>query len=113
MAADGRRWVTGSASTAASGSLLLAIPVALLAGLVSFFSPVRDPAAAGLPLLRHRPLRRRPATDGRRRGRMLAGSLLFVLGFSVVFVALGALSGALGGWLVELAARAHRRARAS
>jgi cytochrome c-type biogenesis protein len=35
-----------------------------------------------------------------RRGRMLAGSLLFVLGFSVVFVALGTLSGALGAWLV-------------
>ena len=46
---------------------------------------VRDPAAARLPLLRHRPLRRRPRA-GARRGRMLAGSVLFVLGFAVVFV---------------------------
>src|SRR5690606_30432940 len=36
----------------------------------------------------------------RRRGRMLLGSLLFVLGFTAVFVALGALSGALGVWLL-------------
>ena len=58
--------------TALSGSLVLAVPVALVAGLVSFFSPVRDPAAAGLPLLRHRPVRRRPRDDAPRRGRMLA-----------------------------------------
>ena len=48
------------ASQAHDGSLVLAIPVALVAGLVSFFSPVRGAAAAGLPLLRHRALRRRP-----------------------------------------------------
>ena len=34
-----------------------------------------------------------------RRGRMLAGSLLFVLGFSFVFVSYGALIGAVGEWL--------------
>ena len=34
-----------------------------------------------------------------RRGRMLAGSLLFVLGFSFVFVSFGALIGAVGDWL--------------
>jgi cytochrome c-type biogenesis protein len=34
-----------------------------------------------------------------RRGRMVLGSLLFVLGFSFVFVVLGTLSGALGEWL--------------
>ena len=32
---------------------------------------------------------------------MLLGSLLFVLGFSVVFVLFGALFGALGSWLLE------------
>ena len=36
-----------------------------------------------------------------RRGRMVLGSALFVLGFSFVFVALGTLSGALGDWLWE------------
>ena len=48
---------------------------------------VRGAAAAGLPLLRHRAVRRRPRR--RRRGRMLAGSFLFVLGFSFVFVSFG------------------------
>jgi cytochrome c-type biogenesis protein len=32
---------------------------------------------------------------------MLAGSLLFVAGFTLVFVLFGALFGAMGGWLVE------------
>jgi cytochrome c-type biogenesis protein len=39
--------------------------------------------------------------ENARRGRMLAGSLLFVAGFSLVFVLFGALFGAMGGWLVE------------
>ena len=34
-----------------------------------------------------------------RRGRMVLGGLLFVLGFSAIFVALGAASGAIGEWL--------------
>ena len=98
-----RRWVTGSSDTAASGSLLLAVPVALVAGLVSFFSPVRDPAAARLPLLRHRPLRRRPrrtASPAPGAAGCSLGSVLFVLGFAVVFVILGTLSGARrrAGW---------------
>ena len=55
-----RRWVSGSSRPAASGSLLLARPgrPGGRAGLLLL--PVRDPAAAGLPLLRHRALRRRP-----------------------------------------------------
>src|SRR4051794_41909473 len=32
---------------------------------------------------------------------MLAGAVLFVLGFSVVYVLLGWVSGSVGGWLVE------------
>jgi cytochrome c-type biogenesis protein len=39
--------------------------------------------------------------ESARRGRMLAGSLLFVLGFSFVFVSYGALFGAVGDWLWE------------
>jgi len=38
--------------------------------------------------------------ESAKRGRMLAGSVLFVLGFTLVFVALGTLSGALGAWLI-------------
>lgn len=37
----------------------------------------------------------------RHRSRLVVGSVLFVLGFSAVFVALGTLSGALGSWLLE------------
>ena len=88
--------------TAASGSLVLAIPVALVAGLVSFFSPCVIPLLPGY-LSYATGLSGADLASGEaeaRRCRMLLGSLLFVLGFSVVFVALGALSGAVGAWLV-------------
>lgn len=89
-------------ATAGSSSLLLAFPVALMAGLVSFFSPCVLPLvpayfsyATGLSAA--------DLADGRaartQRSRMLLGSVLFVLGFAVVFVLLGAASGAVGGWL--------------
>ena len=88
--------------TAASGSLVLAVPVALVAGLVSFFSPCVIPLLPGYLSyatgLSGADLASGAAGD--RRGRMLAGSVLFVAGFSVVFVALGTLSGALGAFLV-------------
>jgi cytochrome c-type biogenesis protein len=87
---------------ASSGSLVLAVPVALVAGLVSFFSPCVIPLLPGYLSyatgLSGADLASGAA--GERRGRMLLGSVLFVLGFSVVFVALGTLSGALGAWLV-------------
>ena len=88
--------------TAASGSLVLAVPVALVAGLVSFFSPCVIPLLPGY-LSYATGLSGADLASGAadaRRGRMLLGSLLFVLGFGVVFVALGTLSGALGAWLV-------------
>jgi len=88
--------------TALSGSLVLALPVALVAGLVSFFSPCVIPLLPGY-LSYATGLSGADLASGEaeaRRGRMLLGSLLFVLGFSVVFVALGALSGAVGSWLV-------------
>ena len=44
----------------------------------------------------------------RTRGRVLAGSVLFVLGFSVVFVSYGLLFGALGGWLLTYQATLSR-----
>ena len=37
----------------------------------------------------------------RRRGRLLAGALLFVAGFTFVFVSAGVLLGGLGGFLLE------------
>ena len=86
------------ASTAGSGSLALAVPVALVAGLVSFFSPCVIPLLPGY--LSYATGLGGADLEQARRGRMLAGSLLFVLGFSLVFVALGTLSGALGAWLI-------------
>jgi cytochrome c-type biogenesis protein len=87
---------------ASSGSLVLAVPVALVAGLVSFFSPCVIPLLPGYLSyatgLSGADLASGAA--GERRGRMLLGSVLFVLGFSVVFVAIGPVCGALGAWLV-------------
>jgi cytochrome c-type biogenesis protein len=84
--------------TAASGSLALAIPVALVAGLVSFFSPCVIPLLPGY-LSYATGLSGADLADARR-GRMLAGSVLFVLGFAAVFVAIGTAAGSLGSWLV-------------
>ena len=88
--------------SATSGSLLLALPVALLAGMVSFFSPCVIPLLPGY-LSYATGLSGADLADAKR-GRMLAGSLLFVAGFTTVFVALGALSGAFGSVLIT-----HRR----
>ena len=89
--------------TALSGSLVLAIPVALIAGLVSFFSPCVLPVLPGY-LSYATGLSGADLANGvagTRRGRMLLGSVLFVLGFATIFVILGTASGALGEWLVE------------
>ena len=81
-------------STAFSGSMLLAIPVAVVAGLVSFFSPCVMPLLPGYVSY----VSGLSAVDleHARRGRLLAGTVLFVLGFSAVFVSYGALFGSVG-----------------
>jgi len=89
------------AGTALSGSLLLAVPVALVAGLVSFFSPCVVPLLPGY--LSYATGLSGADLESAGRGRMVAGSSLFVLGFSVVFVAMGTASGALGDWLIVYA----------
>ena len=85
--------------TALDGSLLLAVPVAMVAGLVSFFSPCVVPLLPGY--LSYATGLSGADLESARRGRMLAGSLLFVLGFTAVFVSYGALFGAAGNWLLE------------
>ena len=77
-----------------NGSLLLAIPVALLAGLVSFLSPCVLPLVPGY--LGYVTGLTGVDLQKQKRGRMLAGIGLFVLGFSVVFVLLGGAFGQLG-----------------
>ncbi len=92
-------WVT----EAIGGSMLLAIPVALLAGLVSFFSPCVLPLlpgylsyATGLGASEIA-----AGVDRSARGRVLLGTALFVAGFALVFVSTGAVFGGLGRVLVQ------------
>jgi len=80
--------------TALSGSLALALPIALLAGLLSFFSPCVIPLLPGY--LSYATGLSGADLEHAKRGRMLLGSLLFVLGFSAVFVLWGTLFGAAG-----------------
>ncbi|MGC4152559.1 MAG: cytochrome c biogenesis protein CcdA [Propionicimonas sp.] len=80
--------------------MALAIPVAALAGLVSFFSPCVLPLLPGY-LSYATGMAAGEIAEGRAsRGRVLAGTLLFVAGFALVFVATGALIGSLGGLLL-------------
>ncbi len=83
--------------TALSGSLVLALPVALVAGLVSFFSPCVIPLLPGY-LSYATGISGGDLADARR-SRLVTGAVLFVLGFAVVFVLLGSLTGAAGAWL--------------
>jgi cytochrome c-type biogenesis protein len=77
------------AGIAESGPLLLAIGVAAIAGLVSFLSPCVLPLVPGylsyVTGLAGADLDSASAS-GARRGRVLAGTLLFVAGFASVFV---------------------------
>lgn len=89
-----------------SGSLLMALPVAALAGAVSFFSPCVLPLlpgylayATGLSAAEVT----EQAGEKKHRGRMLLGTLGFVLGFAAVFVVSGALAGSLGARLIAYA----------
>ena len=81
-----------------SGQLLIAIPIALLAGLVSFASPCVLPLVPGY-LAYVGGMAGPDAARARRR--LIAGVSLFVLGFALVFISYGALFGAFGWWLVR------------
>ncbi|WP_405670002.1 cytochrome c biogenesis CcdA family protein [Streptomyces sp. NBC_00055] len=81
-------------TTVFNGALLVALPIAVLGGLVSFFSPCVLPLVPGY-------LSYVTGVSGTdlaqaRRGRMVVGASLFVLGFSAVFVSGGALFGYFG-----------------
>jgi cytochrome c-type biogenesis protein len=83
---------------AQSGSLPLALLVSALAGLVSFASPCVLPLVPGY--LGYVTGLTGVELERQRRGRMLTGAVLFVLGFTVVFVALSAAAGGVGGTLL-------------
>ena len=71
-----------------SGNLILALPIAAIAGFISFASPCVIPLVPGYLTY--------AAGYSKSRGKLLLGSLLFVLGFTALFVAYGALFGSLG-----------------
>lgn len=116
------------AAAVTSGPLLLAAPVAAAAGLVSFLSPCCLPLVPGylsfvtglsgadLENLPSAPARQFATVGGpeisepivtpvavrpQHRGRVALGSILFVLGFSAVFVSEGAFFGAAGVLLLS------------
>ncbi|MGM7669015.1 cytochrome c biogenesis CcdA family protein [Microbacterium sp. A93] len=78
-----------------SGALWLAIPVAMLAGLVSFLSPCVLPLVPGYLGFLGGAVAPRGASTGAStgRGRLVLGVLLFILGFSVVFIAFTVIGG--------------------
>jgi cytochrome c-type biogenesis protein len=91
-----------ASTTITDGSLLLALPLATAAGLVSFLSPCVLPLVPGY-LAYTTGLSAAEVFDdaGRRRGRLVLGALLFVAGFTVVFVSAGVLLGSFGGFLLD------------
>lgn len=109
----------------ADGGLILALLIALAAGLASFLSPcvlplipgylayvsaVADaptqgdssPGSAGTSVatasaaVKTQPQKTQPA-----RGRMVFGALLFVAGFTAIFISMLVLAGSVGVWLIE------------
>ena len=73
-----------------SGNVILALIVSVIAGLISFFSPCVLPLVPGYLAYSA------GMTDVKNKGRTALGAVLFVLGFSVLFISYGALFGSLG-----------------
>ncbi|MFJ6429894.1 cytochrome c biogenesis CcdA family protein [Microbacterium maritypicum] len=97
-----------------SGALWIAIPVAMLAGLVSFLSPCVLPLVPGyLGFLGGAVAPRSTAAAGAEggtktrttetatRGRLVGGVLLFILGFTIVFILYTVLGGTAGVFLLQ------------
>jgi cytochrome c-type biogenesis protein len=76
------------------GSLLVALPIAVAAGFVSFISPCVLPLLPGYLAFLSGATGSLEGRSGR--GRAVIGSIAFVIGFAIVFVSLGALFGGLG-----------------
>jgi cytochrome c-type biogenesis protein len=87
-----------AANTVTSGALPVAMAVALLAGMVSFASPCVLPLVPGF--LGYVTGLSDESLEQRKRHRMVVGALLFVLGFTVVFIATTAFLAGVGATLV-------------
>ncbi len=91
--------MSGVAATITDGSLLVALPLAVLAGVVSFLSPCVLPLVPGY--LSYVTGLTGADLETRRRGQLAGGALLFVAGFTVVFVSAGVLLGGLGDFFLD------------
>lgn len=88
----------GVEATVLSGSLLVAVPVAVAAGVVSFLSPCVLPLVPGY--LSYMTGLIGTELVAPRRGRLALAAGLFVAGFTAVFASFGALFGGLGAVLL-------------
>jgi cytochrome c-type biogenesis protein len=84
-----------------NGQLFAAIPIALLAGLVSFASPCVLPLVPGYLGYVSGMSNGPRAKQAPARSRVMLGAVLFVLGFSLVFVLIGAFAGTIGAFVVQ------------
>jgi cytochrome c-type biogenesis protein len=75
------------------GTLLIAFPISIVAGFISFLSPCVLPLVPGYLSY--------AAGMSKSRGRVLLGSILFISGFTLLFVSYGALFGGLGSKILS------------
>jgi cytochrome c-type biogenesis protein len=94
-------WAERAQQIVVDGNLLVALAVSVLAGFVSFASPCVLPLVPGyLSYMSGVGGQDVELRGDRRAGRVVAAAALFVVGFSLVFVALGTALGAVSSWLV-------------
>lgn len=99
----------GIEQTIADGQLLVAVFIALAAGLVSFLSPCVLPLipgylayVSGVASAPSSTSAANPKLAARtERRRMVVGAAFFVLGFTVIFISMLVLAGSVGVWLIE------------
>ena len=75
------------------GTLLASFPITVIAGLISFLSPCVLPLVPGYLSF--------AAGISSSKGKVLAGSVLFVSGFTVLFISYGALFGGIGSKILD------------
>ena len=75
------------------GTLLASFPIAIIAGLISFISPCVLPLVPGYLSF--------AAGISSSKGKVFAGSILFVSGFTVLFISYGALFGGIGSRILD------------
>ena len=86
------------------GALWLALPVALAAGLISFLSPCVLPLVPGyLGFIGGSVAPRGGSASAPGRGRLVGGTLLFIAGFTLVFMAVNVLGGTVGLFFLRYA----------